>query len=148
MLTPWEIDLRIEKQERAARDAGLTPRHSAAAAGLEAGDGEDDDEAEEVRRRVQHQAEPYPPDAPEVVHADLDKAYRQAFDAPTGYPGMARVSPEAFRRGPIAAGEAAYGIDYDVSARPVPVPSGTLGAAAIGRPLITGGQSAPSAGTC
>ncbi len=146
MLTPWEVDLRIAKQERAARDAGLTPQHSAAAAGLEAGD-DDEDQADEVRRRIQHEANLLPPDAPEVAHADLGKIHRPV-NVPEGYPPFGHVSAEAFRRGPVTAGEAAYGIDYDVSGRPVPVPSETLSAAAIGRPLITGGQSAPSAGTC
>ena len=63
-----------------------------------AGDGEED-QAEEARRRVQHQAEPYPPDVPEVAHADLGKLYRQAVNAPDGYPPFGHVNPEAFPPG-------------------------------------------------
>jgi hypothetical protein len=79
------------------------------------------------------------------AEADLGKRYNQAFDVPSGYPQPARVSAEDFRRGAIVAGEAAYSPAYAPPARPVPVPPGTLNAAAITRPLMTGGQSRPSA---
>ena len=82
---------------------------------------------------------------PEVARVDVGKLYRDAVNVPTGYPLPGHVSPEAFRRGPITAGEAAYGVSYDPSARPVPVPAATLSASAVTRPLMTGGQSRASA---
>lgn len=147
MLTPWEIDLRIAQRDRAAKAAGLTPQHSACEAGLGDGDGEED-QAEAARRRIQHEADPVPPDAPEVEHIDVGKLYRQAFSAPSGYPAMRQVDAEQFRRGTVTGGEAAYGPDYDVSAQPVPVPDGTLDAAAICRAPLAGGLSRPSAEGC
>jgi hypothetical protein len=69
-----------------------------------------------------------------VARIDVSKLYRDAASTPSGYPPFGRVDPEAFRRRPIAGGEAAYGVNYDKSARPVPVSSATLSAAAIARP--------------
>jgi hypothetical protein len=148
MLTPWEFERQCGERGRALKATALTPGHAAAEGAMDGCEGDDGDQGEELRRRVQHEADPWadPAEMPEVEHADAVKLYRQAFDAPTGYPAMGQVSPEAFRRGPVTAGEAAYSPAYDVSARPVPVPSGTLNAAAITLPLITSGQSAPSAG--
>jgi hypothetical protein len=142
MLTPGEIDRIIE--QRALKAEALTPAHSAAEAAM---GGEDDDEgqAEELRRRIQHQAEPYPLEVPEVAEADLGKRYSQAWDAPSGYPPLRQVSAEEFRRGPVTAGEAAYGVNYEPPARPVAVPSATLDPGMISRPLLTAGQSLPCA---
>jgi hypothetical protein len=109
---------------------------------------DEEDQAEEARRRVEHEADPYLHEAPEVAEADLGKRFSQAFDVPSGYPAPGRVDPEAFRRGPIVAGEAAYGVGYASSARPMPVPSATLSAAAVSRPLMTDGQSRASAEGC
>ena len=78
-----------------------------------------------------------------MAHADLGKLYRQAVNAPDGYPPFGHVNPEAFP--PITAGEAAYSPGYDPSARPVPVPSATLIAAAVSRPPLTDGRAARSA---
>jgi hypothetical protein len=55
------------------------------------------------------------------------------------------VSAESFRRGPIAAGEAAYSAGYDAPGQAVPVPVPTLSAVAIARPLLTDGHSRPCA---
>lgn len=146
ILSAYEMNQRIEQQarERALKAQAATPLHTAAEAGMEGQDG-DEDQAEEVRERVRHLADPYPPDAPEVAHADLGKLFRDAVNVPTGYPLPGHVSPEAFRRGPVTAGEAAYGVSYDPSARPVPVPSSALSAASVTRPLITDGRSAAAA---
>ena len=147
MLTPFELEQRLEQRARILKAEALTPQHAAAEAAMGACDDEEDqaEEAEEVRRRVQHEADPYLHDAPEVAHADLGKRFDQAYDTPAGYPQMGAVSPETFRRGPIVTGEAAYGPGYCPPARRVPVPSATVSAAAIARPLMTGGQSRPCA---
>ena len=113
--------------------------------GCEEGEEGEEGRAAVLRRRIQHQAEPYPPEAPEVAEADLGKRYNQAHDIPSGYPQPARVTAGDFRRGPITGDHAAYSPGYSPSARPVPVPSATLSAAAITRPLMTDGRAAPSA---
>jgi hypothetical protein len=123
-------------------DQALTPQHAAAEAAMDGCD-DDEDQAEEVRRRVRHLADPGQPGVPEVAEADLGKRFSQAFDVPSGYPAPGRMDPEAFRRGAIVAGEAAYSVGYATPARPVPVPSETLSAAAITRPQLTEGHSWP-----
>lgn len=145
ILSDFEWNQRLERQarERAVKAAALTPQHAAAEAAMDC-DG-DEGQAEEVRERIRHQAEPEPVDAPEVVHADLDKMFRDAANAPSGYPPFGHVNAEAFRRGPITADHAAYSPAYDPPARPVPVPQGAMNAAAITRPLMTDGQSRASA---
>ncbi len=145
MPTPYEIEQRIAQQ--ALKAEALTPQHSAAEAAMGGGDDDEAEEAERLRRRVQHLADPYsePTEAPEVAHVDVGKLYRQAVNVPTGFPPFGHVNPEAFRRGPVTAGQAAYSPGYDPSARPVPVPSATLSAAAVTRPLLTDGRAAPSA---
>jgi len=140
MLTRGELDQRYEERARVLKAQAVTPQHSACEAA------EDADAAERRRRRVQHEADPYPVEAPEVVEADLDKVYRQASDAPTGYPPMVPVvSPEDFRKGPITADHAAYGPGYQPPAYGAPVPSAALTPAMITRPLLEGGQSRPCA---
>lgn len=149
MLTPYEIEQRIAQRAQMSKAEALTPAHSAAEAAM--GTGDDDDEAEaaeRLRRRIQHEADLYPPEVPEVAHADLGKLYRQAVNVPEGYPPFGHVNPEAFRRGPITGGEAAYSPGYDPAARPVPVPSATMNAAAITRPLMTDGRARPAAEGC
>src|SRR5690349_12175239 len=141
MLTPWEVDLHIEQQ--ALKAQAITPQHATVEGAMD-GAGGGEDQAGEARRRVQHLAEPYPPDMPKVAEADVDQLFNQAVNVPTGYPRPGHVSPEAFRRGPVDAGEAAYGVSYDVSARPVPVPAGTLAAAAVRRPPLADDHARPS----
>ena len=104
ILSAYEMNQRIEQQARKAQAA--TPLHSAAEAAMDC-DG-DEDQAEEVRRRAQHEADPCPVDAPEVAHADLGKAYRDAVPGPADFLVPGRVSPEMFRQGPAVTGEAAY----------------------------------------
>lgn len=150
MRTPFETDQLIARQARARKAAeaeAATPLHSAAEAEL-GGTGEQD-EAMQRRRRLQHQVDPYPPEVPEVAHADLGKLYRDAVDVPAGYPSFGPVNPEQFRRGPVTPGEAAYSPGgYDPSARPVPIPGGTISAAGSSRPLLTDGQSRACAPGC
>ena len=62
MLTRSQID-RLYAQQALKAEA-LTPQHSAAGAAVDADDVED---AERRRRRVQHEADPYPVEAPEVA---------------------------------------------------------------------------------
>lgn len=126
MLTPAEFSRQCDERDRALK-GGVTPLHSACEAGMDGPDDEED-QGEEVRRRVQYQADPVLPDLPEVSVADLGKRFSQAFDTPSGYPAMSTVNPEAFRRGPIVTGEAAYSPGHDPSARPVP---GSLGQAEL-----------------
>jgi hypothetical protein len=67
---PLEIDQMYTR--RALKAAGsLTPGHAAAESTVEAAD--EDELARRRREHVQHEAEPYPDDAPEVAHADLGK---------------------------------------------------------------------------
>jgi len=126
----------------------LTGSDSEAIAANEyAGDVEEDAEAQRRRSRIQHEADPYASDSDddgcvmdEAIVADLGKRFRNAYDTPSGYPVMDQVDAEMFRRGPTVAGEAAYGPGYAgfaPDACPVPVPSATVSAAAITRPLIT-----------
>lgn len=152
MLTPWEFDRSCEQRTLALKAAQPpTPGHSAAAAANEyAGDTAADADAQRTRSRVQHEVDPYLGDDDDcemdaAVAADLDKAYRQASDAPSGYPHMTQVNPEMFRRGPVRTGQAAYGPEHDVPSWTVPVPSATLTPGMISRPLITDGQSRPCA---
>lgn len=141
MLTRSQIDKRIA--ERALKAEDLTPGHAAARAGLGIEDGETADEAERRRRRVQHEADPYlhEGDLPEVAHADLPKAFNQAFDTPDGYPPMHLVNAEEFRRPPIADGRAAYSPGYGPPDRAVPVPSAPLAPGMISRPVLTDGRA-------
>jgi hypothetical protein len=136
MLTPAQIDKKFAA--RALKAEALTPGHSAAEGAVGA-----DDDAEQLRRRVQHEADPYlhEDDLPEVARADLGKRYNEAFDVPSGYPPMRTVDAEQFRRGPITVGEAAYSPAYSQPGRAVPVPTATLAPGMATRPLLTGGRS-------
>lgn len=147
MRTPSQVD-RLFAERAAAVKAGvpasLTPQHAAAEAAQEA-DGTD--AAEQRRRRVQHEADPYPVDVPEVAEvdlADLGKRFTQAVDTPGGYPPMRPVSAEDFRRRPATAGHAAYSPGYEQPGRPVPVPPGALAPGMISRPLLTDGRARPN----
>jgi hypothetical protein len=147
MLTRSQIDRKIA--ERALKAEALTPQHSAAEAAVGAGDDED---AKRRRDRVRHEADPYPADVPEVAEvdlADLGKRFTQAADVPEGYPPMRPVHAEDFRRAPIAADHQANSPGYAPPGQAVPVPSATLSAGMITRPLLTDGQSRPCAtGAC
>ena len=55
MLTPWELDAKLEERARIVKAGAATPLHSACEAGEEAGE---DLEARRRRERVQHLAEP------------------------------------------------------------------------------------------
>jgi hypothetical protein len=155
MLTPFELDQRRNTQALKAQTQTQaqvpTPQHAAAASANEYADGiAEAAEAERQRSRIQHEVNP-PPEVPEVAEADLaalGKRFSQAaYDVvPAGYPApMGPVSPETFRRGTLTAGEAAVSPGYAPSARPVPIPSATISAAAVSRPLLTDGRSRPSA---
>jgi hypothetical protein len=116
-------------------DVPLTPGHSAAEGAMDAMNGQDHgevSEAEQLRRRVQHEVDPV--DVPEVDVAELGKRYDQAFGVPSGYPAFRPVHAEQFRTGPATPG------------RPVPVPTATLNAAALTRPPLglADGHARPS----
>lgn len=160
-LSAYELQAREIRKAAERRDQLLkaaeppTPGHSAAAAAIEyARDNAEAAEAERRRARVQHEVDPClheAPGVPEVDLAEVGKAYRDGFEVefPADCPPVRRMSAEEFRRAPAAAGHAADSPGSAPPARPVPVPSGTLTAAAISRPLITDGQSRPCApGAC
>jgi hypothetical protein len=94
-----------------ALKGGLTPQHSAAEAALDVPD-DDEDQAEEARRRVQHEADPYPADAPEV-HDGLGKAYRDAVPGPGNFPVPSPVDMTGFQRPPLTAGQPAASPDWE-----------------------------------
>src|SRR6266567_4622668 len=133
MRTRYQVD---RQAAAVALKTGMpTPGHAAAEAGLaadEAGhEAGHEDQARAARRRrerVQHEAEPYPDEVPDVDRFDvgeLGKLHTQAVDVPEGYPPMRLVDAEQFRRGPAAAGHAANSPGYAAPGRPVPVPSAT-----------------------
>jgi hypothetical protein len=157
MLTPAEIDRKIEaaEAEKRKKRTGHTthivienlnkPSHAPTRIEPDPLPDDDDALAERRRERVQHEAEPYPDDVPEVVQADLDKAFRQAPDVAAGYPPMAPPpSADMFRR-PLVSGHASPGVDYEPPSVSVHVPRGVLKASTVSRALITGGQSRPCA---
>ena len=134
MLCHLEID-----QMFARKHTALTPGHAAAEGAMDEGA----ETAEQLRRRVQHEADPGAEDAgaPEMA----GKAFRDAYEVPAEYPQVPRVSAEAFRRGPIPAGQAAYSPGYEEPRWSVPVPSGVLAPEMITRGPLTAGQSPPVA---
>ena len=143
MLTRSQIDRKF-----ALKAEALTPLHSASEAVVDAEGTDGPDEAELRRERIQHLADPYPADLPEVDEVDvaeLGKRFNQAVDVPEGYPAMRPVHAEQFRRAPIAAGHEANSPGYAPPGRAVPVPSATLAPGMIVRPLLTDGQSRPCA---
>jgi hypothetical protein len=144
MLSRWEKDRQFAARALALKAGALTPQHSAAEAAVDA-DAEGDNDADRLRRRIQHEAEPYPIEVPEVDCADLGKRYREAFDTPDGYPPMRMVDAEQFRRRPVAAGHAADSPGYGPPGQAVPVPSATLAPGMVTRPLLTAGRSRPCA---
>jgi len=156
MLSPFEIQQRLDQQARErvlkAQAQVPTPAHSAAIAANEyAGDLADNADTQRQRSRVQHEVDPYAEHddvrvMDEAALADLGKRFRDAADMPSGYPVMGPVSAEQFRDGPITADHASYGAAYAQAAYPAPVPSATISAAAITRPLLTDGRSRPGAG--
>lgn len=174
MLSPFEAQQMIDQQAREqafkARPGGQaqppTPGHAAAeaalgcaevsAAGQYAGDADGSAEAQRRRARVQHEVDPFAGDddgretdhMDEAALADLGKRFRGSADVadiPAGYPPFRPVSAEQFRDGPVTADHASYGAGYRAAPRVVPVPQGTLSAAAITRPLMTDGRSSPCA---
>ena len=114
MLTPWEIDRKIEEKARVlkAQAQPPTPGHSAAAAANEfASDNADVAEAERRRRCVQHEVDPYL-HAGELPRwraglAELGKRLSQAFDTSGGIPADGPVAVRRqFRRGSPAGSHA------------------------------------------
>ena len=81
----------------------------------------------------------------ELDCAELGKRYSQAVDVAEGYPAMRPVHAEQFRRGPATAGHAANSPAYGPPGQAMPVPSATLAAGLITRPLLTDGQARPCA---
>jgi hypothetical protein len=141
-----EVDRQFAAQGLAVK-AGVpvTPAHSTAEGAVEA---EDDDAAERRRERVQHEADPYLHEAPEVDCVDLaglGKFRGGAADTPEGYPSMRQVDAEAFRRPPATEGHAAYSAAYGTPGQAAPVPAATLAPGMATRPLLADGQSRPCA---
>jgi hypothetical protein len=111
---------------------------------------EENADAQRRRSRIQHEAEPFTGDddgrhMDEAALADLGKRFRDAADTPSGYPVMGPVSAEQFRDGPITRDHASYGASYEAAPRVMPVPTATISAGAITRPLLTDGRSRPGA---
>jgi hypothetical protein len=108
ILSSFELanaEIRKAAEQRAAQQArkAITPQHSACEAAV---DSSDDERARERDRRVQHLADP----VGEVAAPDMDKAFRDAFPSPDGYPAPSVMSPG---RGPdhpvLQQGQAAPG---------------------------------------
>jgi hypothetical protein len=101
-----EIDQMWDRQAL-THARSLTPAHAAAEGAIDEGA----ETAEQLRRRVQHEADPYtePAEAPEVA----GKAFRDAYEVPAEYPQVPPVPAEAFRRGPIRAGHDALSPGYE-----------------------------------
>jgi hypothetical protein len=143
MLIPSEIDKKFAQKAPGA----ATPAHSAAEAEVSEAGG-DEETAGRLRERIQHEADPYLHEAPEVDCLDvseLGKFRTEAVDVPAGYPPMRPVTAEQFRRGPATAGHAANSPGYAPPGRPVPVPSATLAPGMVTRPLLTDGRAAQCA---
>lgn len=123
------------QQDQAVKGDAVTPQHAAAQA-AQAADEAGPDEAERRRQRVQHLADPYPADLPEVDEVDLaevGKRYNQAYDTPAGYPAMRPVRAEQFRQGRVTPGQ------------PMPVPRETLAPGMVTRPALSDGHARTSA---
>ena len=116
MLTRTEVDRKFARQ--VLKDGTGTPLHSAAERALlvtpqpadadsarEDGTGSQE-QAERGRDRIQHEADPYLHEVPDVEWVDLDgleklsKAFRDADSTPSGYPPMRLMDAEDFRSGP------------------------------------------------
>jgi hypothetical protein len=114
---------------------GVTPLHSACEAGVDSPDDEED-QADEDRRRVQHLADPWsdPAEAPEMA-----KQHPKVYAIPAGYPVPATADPADFRRPALTAGQPAPSPDQSPPHQPLippvalaSVPEATL--AALRRP--------------
>jgi hypothetical protein len=146
MLTRAEIDRKFAQKAPGA----VTPAHSAAEAGQESDEAgtRDEDAKRRLRERVQHEADPYLHEAPEVDCLDvseLGKFRTEAVDVPAGYPPMRPIDAEQFRRGSATAGHAAYSPGYETPGRPVRIPSASLAPGQVSRPLLTDGRARPCA---
>jgi hypothetical protein len=149
MLSTWEAERQWQARALALKAEAVTPAHSAAEGAMDADEAEDGEDAKRRRReRVQHEADPYLHEAPEVDCVDVAEAGKlriEAVDVPVGYPPMRLVDAEQFRRGPATAGHAADSPGYAPPGRPVPVPSATLSPGMISRPPLGDGQARPRA---
>jgi hypothetical protein len=140
ILSSFELasaEIRKAAEQRAAQQAreAITPQHAACEGAV---DGDDDERARERARRVQHLADP----AGEVAAPDMDKAFRDAFPGPAGYPVPSVMSPG---RGPdhpvLQPGQATPSPGYGPPSA-FGVPRATLNAADFRRGPLTEGQSA------
>jgi len=135
MKIPLEIDQMYARQALKAAQV-LTPAHAAAEGAVEAA--VEDELARRRREHVQHEADPVPPEAPEVAEVRLGKRFTQAYD-PTeaGYPVPATISPDQFRRGPVTTGQASYSAGYEP---PLPMSSLAPESRLVARALMQDGQ--------
>jgi hypothetical protein len=94
-----------ELRHWALKNAGppLTAAHAAAEGAMDDGDDPVTEAQEEAGRG---------PGIREGV-AEVPKAFRGAYEPPADYPQPIRVSPEAFRRGPVMAGHDALSPGYE-----------------------------------
>jgi hypothetical protein len=137
MLSKSEIDKKFAGQALKT-GAPVTPAHSAAE-GAVAADG--DESAHRRRDRVQHEADPYLHEAPEVAEVDLaelgklSRRFGDVADAPDGYPPMRLMDAEQFRgRGPAGTGHAAGSPGYGAA---VPLPTAPLSPGPDSGPLFS-----------
>lgn len=113
MKSTLEIDQTWDRQ--ALKHAqSLTPAHAAAEGAVDEGA----ETAEQLRRRVQHEADPYtePAEAPGAAALKTSGAY----EVPSEYPQLRQLSPEVFRQGPITAGHDALSPGYEPPLSPLP----------------------------
>jgi hypothetical protein len=103
--SPLEIDQMWDRQ--ALKHAqSLTPAHAAAEGAIDEGA----ETAGQLRRRVQHEADPYTEPA-EIPGAATKTS--GAYEVPAEYPQLRQLSPEVFRQGPITAGHDALSPGYE-----------------------------------
>ena len=123
---------------------GVTPLHSACEAGVDSPDDEED-QADEARRRVQHLADPYsePAEAPDAAGVDLGKQHGGVYEVPVGYPVPALVNPADFRRPPLTGGHDALSPDCGPPHQQL-VPPAVLASVPAGTLTALGSQGRPS----
>jgi len=90
-----------------------TPGHAAAEGAVCADDPDETDLAERRRLGIQHEADPYPAEAPEVARADLGKVHGGLYTFPPDYPVPDQVDVTDFQRPPLAAGHQVLSPGYE-----------------------------------
>ena len=91
MLTPAEFSRQCDERDRALK-GGVTPLHSACEAGMDGPDDEED-QGEEVRRRVQYQADPVPAGPSRGVRSGSREAVQPGIRYAFGVSGYEHGEP-------------------------------------------------------